>query len=70
MSEWPLLSLSEAGVSLFDCVHKTPPGVEVGLPYVTIPEMKGGRLDLAAARRMSEEDFGEWTRRHFLGLTM
>ena len=40
--EWEYLSLEEAGVELFDCVHKTPPAVEAGYPYIAIPQMKGG----------------------------
>ena len=62
-SEWPVLTLEEAGVELIDCLHKTPPAVEVGVPYVAIPEMGDGRLHLETARRISEDDFREWTKR-------
>ena len=60
--EWEYLSLEEAGVELFDCVHKTPPAVEAGYPYIAIPQMKGGRIDFSAnPRRISREDFQRWT---------
>ncbi|MBX3097417.1 MAG: restriction endonuclease subunit S [Fimbriimonadaceae bacterium] len=60
---WRRLTLREAGVTLLDCVHKTPPAVDVGLPYIAIPQMKSGRIDPTDARRISESDFREWTRK-------
>lgn len=57
------MTLQHAGVRLIDCVHKTPAAVEVGYPYVTIPEMKNGRIDFASARRISSADFNEWTKK-------
>ncbi len=62
-SEWKSMTLRDAGVSLIDCVHKTPPAVEVGYPYVAIPQMVNGRLDLVAARKISEADLAEWTKK-------
>ena len=62
-SEWRTLSLREAGVTLIDCDHRTPPPAEVGYPYVAIPQLRGGRLDLSDARRISHEHFLEWTRK-------
>lgn len=63
MSEWKTLTLSEAGVLLIDCVHKTPPATDSGLPYVAIPQIKGGEIDLANARKISIEDFEKWTQK-------
>jgi type I restriction enzyme, S subunit len=63
MSEWSSMSLRDAGVKLIDCVHKTPVAREVGFPYVTIPQMKGGRIDFLTARKISEEDYVEWTKK-------
>ena len=62
-SEWPILSLREAGVALFDCEHRTPPAQEAGYPYVGIPQVKDGRVDLAGVRRISREHLEEWTRK-------
>lgn len=61
--DWETLTLREAGVTLIDCDHRTPPASESGYPYVTIPQMKNGRLDLSDARRITQEDFTEWTRK-------
>lgn len=63
VADWPRLSLREAGVRVIDCEHKTPPAVDAGYPYVTIPEMRAGRVDPSRARRISEKDFVAWTRR-------
>ena len=63
MGEWRSMSLREAGVALIDCVHKTPAAVEDGYPYITIPQMKNGRIDFSTARRISSTDFIEWTKK-------
>lgn len=63
MTEWPIMTLREAGVILIDCVHKTPTTVEVGYPYVTIPQMKNGHIDFAEVRRITHADFLEWTKK-------
>ncbi|WP_368167588.1 restriction endonuclease subunit S [Aeromonas sp. R4-1] len=61
-SNWPLKSLKELGVSLIDCVHKTPIAVENGIPYIGIPQMKNGIIDFSANPRLiSEEDYQLWT---------
>jgi type I restriction enzyme S subunit len=62
-SEWQTLSLREAGVLLIDCDHRTPPPAEYGYPYIAIPQLKQGRLDLADVRRITYEHFLEWTRK-------
>ncbi len=56
-------SLREAGVVLIDCDHRTPPPANEGYPYVAIPQLKQGRLDLTEARRITREHFEEWTRK-------
>ena len=63
MTDWPIMTLREAGVDLIDCVHKTPTAVDKGYPYVAIPQMKNGRIDLSSARRISHADFLEWTKK-------
>ena len=63
MVDWPRMTLREAGVSLIDCVHATPKAVSEGYPYVAIPQMRNGHIDLASCRRISEADFTEWTRK-------
>ena len=61
--EWPTLSLREANVTLIDCDHRTPPASEAGYPYVAIPQLRGGRVDLSDVRRIKREHFLEWTRK-------
>ena len=58
-----MLSLRDVNVSLIDCDHRTPLPAEEGYPYVAIPQIKEGRLDLANARKISRENFVEWTRK-------
>ncbi|MFM2043677.1 MAG: hypothetical protein RLY86_2253 [Pseudomonadota bacterium] len=63
MERWKTMTLREAGVALIDCVHATPPAVDEGYPYISIPQMKNGRIDFGSARRISESDFVEWTKK-------
>ncbi|MBA2115575.1 restriction endonuclease subunit S [Bremerella alba] len=63
-SEWQRLKLSDVGVSLIDCVHKTPADAGEGIPYIGIPQMKDGRIDFDADPRLiSEADYVEWTKK-------
>ena len=39
MNGWSSRKLKDAGVSLIDCVHKTPSEQPDGYPYVGIPQM-------------------------------
>jgi type I restriction enzyme, S subunit len=59
--EWPTLTLREANVTLIDCDHRTPPAADDGYPYVAIPQLRNGRLDLSDVRRISREAYIEWT---------
>lgn len=57
------MSLKQAQVDLFDCEHKTPAPAAKGVPYITIPEMRAGRLDVKSARLVAERDVPLWNRR-------
>ncbi len=61
--EWHPMSLRQAGVELIDCEHRTPPPAEAGYPYVAIPQVKNGRLDLTGVRLISHQHYCEWTRK-------
>ncbi|NCC27580.1 MAG: restriction endonuclease subunit S [Gammaproteobacteria bacterium] len=61
--EWTHTSLREAGVTLIDCDHRTPPAADSGYPYVAIPQLKEGRLELTDVRLISPNHFIEWTRK-------
>ena len=62
-SDWQVLTLAQAGVSLVDCDHRTPPGVEEGYPYIAIPQLKDGHVVLDGVRRISREHLDEWTKK-------
>ena len=62
-ASWKRTSLREAGVTLIDCDHRTPPAADSGYPYVAIPQLKEGRIVLNDVRRISPEHFAEWTRK-------
>ena len=62
--KWKNTSLKELGVQLIDCDHKTPKGVDEGIPYIGIPQMDNGRINFDANPRLiTEEDFITWTRK-------
>jgi len=63
VSRYPLRRLRDVGVRLYDCKHKTPKPVASGYPYIAIPDLRDGRIDLTNARRITERDYEEWTRR-------
>jgi type I restriction enzyme S subunit len=63
MGEWKRVSLKDAGITLIDCDHRTPPASDNGYPYIAIPQLKGGRLDLSDVRRISPAHYAEWTRK-------
>jgi type I restriction enzyme, S subunit len=62
-SEWKVHTLQEAGVTLIDCDHRTPPASTTGYPYVAIPQMQDGHLNLNDARKITYEHFIEWTKK-------
>ena len=61
--EWESTSLRDAGVSLIDCDHRTPPAADSGYPYIAIPQLKEGRIEISSARRISQEHFVDWTKK-------
>lgn len=60
---WLQVTLKDAGVSLIDCDHRTPPPAKEGYPYIAIPQLRDGHIQLDGVRRISEEHFQEWTRK-------
>ena len=57
------MTLRQAGITLIDCDHRTPPAVAEGIPYIAIPQLKNGHIDLSGARRISPSDYAEWTKK-------
>lgn len=62
-SDWETLTLRQAGVTLMDCDHRTPPAAVAGYPYVAIPQMREGHIHLKEARKITSEHFVEWTKK-------
>jgi len=62
-SERRRMRLREAHITLIDCDHRTPPASEEGYPYVAIPQLRQGRIDLSDVRRIAHEHFVDWTRK-------
>ncbi|MCZ0861017.1 restriction endonuclease subunit S [Methanocorpusculum sp. MG] len=62
-NNYPLKRLCDVGVSLLDCEHKTPKPNVSGYPYIAIPDIQNGRLDLTNVRRISKEDYLKWTKK-------
>ena len=62
-SEWRTMSLREAGVDLIDCDHRTPQAASTGYPYIAIPQLKDGRIELGDVRRITKADYEDWTRK-------
>lgn len=48
---------------LIDCDHRTPPAADTGYPYIAIPQIKNGHIQLDGVRRISPENFADWTRK-------
>ena len=61
--ERPRLTLKSAGIKLIDCDHRTPVAVNEGYPYIAIPQLKNGHVSLNGVRRISREDYLEWTKK-------
>lgn len=61
--EWRTLTLKAAGITLIDCDHRTPAAAPEGYPYIAIPQLKDGHISLEGVRRISGEDYKEWTKK-------
>lgn len=64
LAEFPVMRLGDAGVRLYDCEHKTPAGRPSGHPYIAIPNVRDGRLDLSNVRFINDNELVEWNRRN------
>lgn len=62
-ARWQKVSLKNAGVTLIDCDHSTPPSADIGYPYIAIPQIKNGHIQLDGVRKISPEHYAEWTRK-------
>ena len=60
---WQRMTLKDAGISLIDCDHRTPPHAEEGYPYIAIPQLKNGHIKLEGVRLISKSDYLDWTKK-------
>jgi type I restriction enzyme S subunit len=63
IDRWSKITLRDANVTLIDCDHRTPPACDAGYPYIAIPQLKEGRIDLTNVRRIASEHYQDWTRK-------
>ncbi len=57
------ISLESACEFIVDCLHKTAPTQETGYPSIRTPNVGRGRILFEGVNRVSEEVYGEWTKR-------
>ncbi|MDD5189148.1 MAG: restriction endonuclease subunit S [Methanoregula sp.] len=62
--QYPMIRLCDAGVTLYDCDHRTPKPAKSGYPYIAIPQIQNGRLDLSEVRLISREDYESWIQKN------
>jgi type I restriction enzyme, S subunit len=60
--EWRRTKIGDVA-KVFDGPHATPPKTKSGPIFLGISTLNQGRIDLAEAEHLSEEDFLKWTRR-------
>ncbi|WP_193215126.1 restriction endonuclease subunit S [Luteolibacter marinus] len=60
---WPQLALEATTLKITDGAHKTPRYVESGVPFVSVKDFSGGRLDMSDTRFITEEEHAALFRR-------
>jgi type I restriction enzyme S subunit len=53
---WALTTLGEVAHKITDGTHKTPTYVSEGVPFVSVKDFSGGRLDFSHTRRISRKE--------------
>lgn len=61
---WDESTLGAKGVDVLDCVHATPMDAGSGYPYIAIPNIRDGKIELSGVRRITEQDLTKWTTRY------
>lgn len=61
-SEWTFCRIGEVA-TVFDGPHATPKKTDAGPIFLGISALNSGRLNLASAEYISEDDFKKWTKR-------
>jgi type I restriction enzyme S subunit len=53
---WALTELGEVSLKITDGAHKTPTYVEKGVPFISVKDFSGGRLDLSNTRFIPDHE--------------
>ena len=59
---WPAKKLGEVCLRITDGTHVTPKYVEAGVPFLSVKDVRNGRLDFSNVRFISEEQHRELTK--------
>lgn len=60
---WNIVSLKDVCTKINDGVHKTPRYVEAGIPFISVNNMSGGKLDFADSKYISYDEHKELIKR-------
>ncbi|MDY0037769.1 MAG: restriction endonuclease subunit S [Zoogloea oleivorans] len=60
---WAWASLLQVSQAVVDCHNKTAPYVSEGIHLIRTTDIRNGRMDLSATRKISEETYAYWARR-------
>lgn len=58
-SNWTIIPLSQACLSITDGDHQAPPKIEEGIPFITISAINDGKLNLSKATRFVSKSYFE-----------
>ena len=53
---WILTDLGEVALKITDGAHKTPTYIEKGVPFISVKDFSGGKLDLSSTRFIPERE--------------
>ena len=61
--EWKVVRLQDVTARITDGVHKTPGYVSAGIPFLSVNNLRHGRMDFSGSKFVSEETHRELTKR-------
>ena len=61
--EWAVVQLSEVTTRITDGVHKTPEYTNSGIPFLSVNNLRHGRIDFSNCKYISEDTHHELTKR-------
>ena len=61
--EWEVVQLSDVTLRITDGVHKTPQYVDAGIPFLSVSNLRRGRIDFSNCKFVSDDTHRELTKR-------